>query len=351
MGSEHSTQLQQATAAAGSADGTSGTLRTSSLHRHSTSAAVGYASAACGMAGRPATGSSGSAGGKLQRGNTIAVTGTTPAGGGGLLDDVYSSTSVTPSSAYICDSRPVSPPMSVCSDSDLPYISYTDKPIGDSPKLRNKQQAKQAKSRPNSAIIMNRASQQYHYPQHLSQQLEGRGGSGVGGRGRSATTPSTSGGAHSIVVVKSAIARDIGIEKDDDIVRLQLVVVGLVQVVLLAAEPVVRPAGPARLAGGSPCTAVHGGRWRGAVVVELDLRLQRAEPLRSGRLACLLFGLLAQELCDPQPLVLLGALELPERRPHAVVELDVRFGVLRMAFPCHRLPVCLGLATPVVGGW
>lgn len=28
------------------------------------------------------------------------------------------------------DSRPVSPPMSVCSDSDLPYISYTDKPIG-----------------------------------------------------------------------------------------------------------------------------------------------------------------------------------------------------------------------------
>ena len=28
------------------------------------------------------------------------------------------------------DGRPTSPPMSVCSDSDLPYISYTDRPIG-----------------------------------------------------------------------------------------------------------------------------------------------------------------------------------------------------------------------------
>uniref|UniRef100_A0A182QX89 BLOC-1-related complex subunit 5 n=1 Tax=Anopheles farauti TaxID=69004 RepID=A0A182QX89_9DIPT len=220
MGSEHSTQLQQAAGAVGVADGTGGTLRTSSLHRHSTSASAGSSSSASVTAGRSGTGSSSSTGGKLQRGNTIAVTGTTPAGGSGLLDDVYSTASMTPSSAYICDSRPVSPPMSICSDSDLPYISYTDKPIGDSPKLRNKQQTKQAKSRPNSAIIMNRASsQQYHYPQHLSQQLEGRGGV----RGRSANISSTSGGGHSIVVVKSAVARDVGIEKDDDIVRLQSV--------------------------------------------------------------------------------------------------------------------------------
>ncbi|XP_054729932.1 BLOC-1-related complex subunit 5 [Anastrepha obliqua] len=33
-------------------------------------------------------------------------------------------------------SRPPSPPLSVCSD--LPYVSYTDRPIGDSPKIRNK---------------------------------------------------------------------------------------------------------------------------------------------------------------------------------------------------------------------
>uniref|UniRef100_A0A4Y0BJK8 Uncharacterized protein n=1 Tax=Anopheles funestus TaxID=62324 RepID=A0A4Y0BJK8_ANOFN len=200
MGSEHSAQLQQG--ASGAADGT---LRTGSLHRHSTT--------------NPATASrSGGSGtsGKLQRGNTIAVTGTIPSGGSGTMDDGYSTSSVTPSSAYICDSRPVSPPMSVCSDSDLPYISYTDKPIGDSPKLRNKQQSKQTKTRPNSAIIMSRAAQQqqHNYQQHLTQHLEGRGG-GRGGR------PGT-GGAHSIVVVKSAAVRDVGIEKDDDIVRLQV---------------------------------------------------------------------------------------------------------------------------------
>lgn len=211
MGSEHSTQLPGATA--------DGALRTGSLHRHSTAnpTASGTSSSTPGRSGL----SGGGSGSKLQRGNTIAVTGTTPGGG---VDDGYSTSSVTPSSAYICDSRPVSPPMSVCSDSDLPYISYTDKPIGDSPKLRNKQQAKQTKSRPNSAIIMGRTSQQHqphHYQQHLTQQLEGRGG-----KGRPTTAPTGgggSGGTHSIVVVKSAAARDVGIEKDDDIVRLQSV--------------------------------------------------------------------------------------------------------------------------------
>uniref|UniRef100_A0A182W4S4 BLOC-1-related complex subunit 5 n=1 Tax=Anopheles minimus TaxID=112268 RepID=A0A182W4S4_9DIPT len=208
MGSEHSTQLQQ-----GSAAGADGALRTGSLHRHSTTNPATSSSAS----GR--TGGAGSGpGGKLQRGNTIAVSGTTPSGGAGLLDDGYSTSSITPSSAYICDSRPVSPPMSVCSDSDLPYISYTDKPIGDSPKLRNKQQSKQTKTRPNSAIIMSRTAQQQqqHYQQHLTQHLEGRGRGGRPGTG-------SVGGAHSIVVVKSATVRDVGIEKDDDIVRLQSV--------------------------------------------------------------------------------------------------------------------------------
>lgn len=55
--------------------------------------------------------------GQLQRGYTIAapISGDRQTGEGS-------------SSAH--NSRPVSPPMSVCSDSDLPYISYTNKPIG-----------------------------------------------------------------------------------------------------------------------------------------------------------------------------------------------------------------------------
>lgn len=51
---------------------------------------------------------------KLQRGNTIAVTGQS----GDVQHSIQN------------DRRPTSPPLSVCSDSDLPYISYTDKPIG-----------------------------------------------------------------------------------------------------------------------------------------------------------------------------------------------------------------------------
>lgn len=58
---------------------------------------------------------------RLQRGNTIAVSGrrlsSTSNGEAGTI-------------VPLPDSRPVSPPISVCSDSDLPYVSYTDKPIG-----------------------------------------------------------------------------------------------------------------------------------------------------------------------------------------------------------------------------
>lgn len=56
---------------------------------------------------------------RLQRGNTIAVSGQT--------DGIGTAFAAGPAQT---DSRPASPPMSVCSDSDLPYISYTDKPIG-----------------------------------------------------------------------------------------------------------------------------------------------------------------------------------------------------------------------------
>lgn len=56
---------------------------------------------------------------RLSRGNTIAVTGQA-----NHTDDG--------SPSFLPDS---SPPISVCSDSDLPYISYTDKPIGGNWKL------------------------------------------------------------------------------------------------------------------------------------------------------------------------------------------------------------------------
>lgn len=55
---------------------------------------------------------------RLQRGNTIATPQRSIQG-----NDEQGVNSPS-------DSRPVSPPMSICSDSDLPYISYTDKPIG-----------------------------------------------------------------------------------------------------------------------------------------------------------------------------------------------------------------------------
>lgn len=79
-----------------------------------------------GIHGRPNASATNNNVSRLQRGNTIAVT------------DRRLSSPHEEVPATISDSRPASPPMSVCSDSDLPYVSYTDKPIGDSPKLRNK---------------------------------------------------------------------------------------------------------------------------------------------------------------------------------------------------------------------
>lgn len=55
----------------------------------------------------------------LQRGYTIATS-----------DNLNNSQLVDNSPPPLDSSRPTSPPMSVCSDSDLPYVSYTDKPIG-----------------------------------------------------------------------------------------------------------------------------------------------------------------------------------------------------------------------------
>lgn len=152
--------------------------------------------------------------GRLQRGYTIAAP----------TSDSLNNTQLVDSSPPPLDSRPVSPPMSVCSDSDLPYISYTDKPIGgeikstsskqqnysirpqlnaksfspysDSPKLRNKGQ-KVNKSRP--AVSLRRQS------------------TSAGATRKITSAPSTL-----VVVNKGGTSKDSAIEKDPDIARLQV---------------------------------------------------------------------------------------------------------------------------------
>ena len=93
MGSE---QSQQAAAASGSSQSTSSNTRRFNQRPASSDAA------------------------RLQRGYTIAAP----------TSDSLNNTQLVDTSPSPLDSRPVSPPMSVCSDADLPYISYTDKPIG-----------------------------------------------------------------------------------------------------------------------------------------------------------------------------------------------------------------------------
>ncbi|KXJ71352.1 hypothetical protein RP20_CCG020790 [Aedes albopictus] len=215
MGSEQS-QLQQQAGEAGSSSIRGGSLRAQSSNATPTPSRSAAAS-----------------GSKLLRGNTIAVAEISALS----LDDGGPSSTGTPSSAYICDSRPVSPPMSVCSDSDLPYISYTDKPIGDSPKLRNKQQAKAGKIRPSSVIVGRSQEAMRSGSGGTAAMLIGRqrpytgntsSSSGVGGGVGTGTSNTVSGAAassrhaHNIVVVKAAAVKETGIEKDDDIVRLQI---------------------------------------------------------------------------------------------------------------------------------
>uniref|UniRef100_A0A1L8DC47 BLOC-1-related complex subunit 5 n=1 Tax=Nyssomyia neivai TaxID=330878 RepID=A0A1L8DC47_9DIPT len=121
---------------------------------------------------------------RLYRGNTIAI------------PDANNSSQIVTEEAVAAhtDSRPSSPPISVCSDSDLPYISYTDRPIGDSPKLRNK--GPQARlTRANTSGATRKVS----LP-------------------RSKIRPGST--AHNIVVVKAA-TKEGGIDKDPDILRLQ----------------------------------------------------------------------------------------------------------------------------------
>lgn len=93
----------------------------------------------------------------------------------------------------------ISPGPSICSDSDLPYISYTvNRPIGDSPKLPQKHsgQLQRGKSLGNPT---------------------GRKGSGIMSR---KPLPMLNKSAHNIVVVKPAVNPE-GTDKDPDLMRLQ----------------------------------------------------------------------------------------------------------------------------------
>lgn len=128
---------------------------------------------------------------KLQRGYTIAST-----------SDCMNNTQLSDTSPTPVDSRPVSPPMSVCSDSDLPYISYTDKPIGDSPKLRNKGQ---------------KFGKNIRNPSNLRRQSTQSGSS----QSSQAITKLSS-KAHTLVVVNKAGVKEPSVERDPDIVRLQV---------------------------------------------------------------------------------------------------------------------------------
>ncbi|KAH8276675.1 hypothetical protein KR044_008089 [Drosophila immigrans] len=97
-------------------------------------------------------------------------------------------------------SRPPSPPLSVCSD--LPYVSYTDRPIGDSPKIRNRpahmlQQSSSA----------NRAAARKSHPGGITTTIKPK-------------RPQSTASSHNIVIVKPG-ARDTHDDIDPDLTRLR----------------------------------------------------------------------------------------------------------------------------------
>ncbi|KAH8287717.1 hypothetical protein KR054_011847 [Drosophila jambulina] len=96
-------------------------------------------------------------------------------------------------------SRPPSPPLSVCSD--LPYVSYTDRPIGDSPKIRSK-------------------------PAHMLQQSSASRAAARKSHPGGFTTaakpkrPQSTASSHNIVIVRPG-AIDAGEDVDTDLARLR----------------------------------------------------------------------------------------------------------------------------------
>nr|CAD7443616.1 unnamed protein product [Timema bartmani] len=101
----------------------------------------------------------------------------------------------------------ISPGPSICSDLDLPYISYTvNRPIGDSPKLPHKY------------------SSQLHRGKSLEVNSFGdvgsRKSSGLASKRQLSVAPKSS--AHNIIVVKAAANLEVT-DKDPDLVKLQCV--------------------------------------------------------------------------------------------------------------------------------
>ncbi|XP_008560715.1 BLOC-1-related complex subunit 5 [Microplitis demolitor] len=116
-----------------------------------------------------------------------------------------------PSREHLPDDTPPrssSPGPSICSDSDLPYISYTvNQPIGDSPKISSKpSQLIRGKSFGSSEVTRRKSSVGLRKPTISS--------------GKPTSTSTTTTTAHNIVVVKPALS-DPDADKDPDLIKLQ----------------------------------------------------------------------------------------------------------------------------------
>lgn len=96
-------------------------------------------------------------------------------------------------------SRPPSPPLSVCSD--LPYVSYTDRPIGDSPKIRSKPAHMLQQS------SASRAAARKSHPSGLTSAVKPK-------------RPQSTASSHNIVIVRPG-AIDAGEDVDMDLARLR----------------------------------------------------------------------------------------------------------------------------------
>ncbi|XP_059482638.1 BLOC-1-related complex subunit 5 [Neocloeon triangulifer] len=113
---------------------------------------------------------------------------------------------VGPESDLQDDIRSASPGPSVCSDSELPYISYTvNRPIGDSPKLQQKHLQRGNKSATSSPV-------RTRNPLMTAKSVQSRI--------RPASFPNKTTKAHTIVVVKPAVETN-DLETDEDQQRLR----------------------------------------------------------------------------------------------------------------------------------
>ncbi|XP_026469588.1 BLOC-1-related complex subunit 5-like [Ctenocephalides felis] len=131
-------------------------------------------------------------GGRLVRGHTIAASGC--------------------EAAKMERPTSISPGPSVCSDADLPYISYTvNRPIGDSPKLKNKNLKQPLMTRSRSTGLGKNKNQTQGGKYSSNSKQPPASASAALGRATK---------AHNIVVVKSGAAQG-GPESDPDIQRLQ----------------------------------------------------------------------------------------------------------------------------------